>query len=173
MENNISRLIYMGVIQLKKNILRKVIYSFALVLVMAFALSVSAFASPDTLPADIASTNENLITVRAPETTTVSTTNSKLAISAVASPGTVVTVYRYDAATDLFHKVMFEGEPVEAVVGSSWLFASQVDLQTGLNQLIVRGAIDEENFTISRFDVNLLNEGFMDRIKGVISVVFN
>ena len=163
----------MGVIQLKKNILRKVICSFALVLVMSMAISVGAFATPDTLPADIVSTNESLITVRAPETTTVSTTNSKLAISAVAAPGTVVTVYRYDAATNLFHKVMLENEPLEAVVGSSWLFASQIDLQTGLNQLIVRGAIDEGNFTISRFDVNLLNEGFMDRIKGVISVVFN
>lgn len=158
---------------MKKNILRKVMYSFVLVLMLMTVFSLGAFATPDTLPADIISTNESLITVRAPETTTVSTTNSKLAVSAVAAPGTVVTVYRYDAATDLFYKVMLDNEPLEAVVGSSWLFAAQVDLQTGLNQFIVRGAADEENFTISRFDVNLLNEGFMDRIKGVISVVFN
>ncbi|MBR5157092.1 MAG: hypothetical protein IKW59_04915 [Clostridia bacterium] len=158
---------------MKNKILRKVICSFALALILAAVFSVSAFATPDTLPADIASTNESLITVRAPETTTISTTNSKLAISAVAAPGTVVTVYRYDVATNLFYKVMLEDEPLESVVGSSWLFASQVDLQTGLNQFIVRGAIDDENFTISRFDVNLLNEGFMDRIKGVISVIFN
>ncbi len=147
--------------------------SFALALMLMTVFSLGAFATPDTLPADIVSSNESLITVRAPETTTVSTTNSKLAVSAVAAPGTVVTVYRYDAATDLFYKVMLDNEPLESVVGSSWLFAAQVDLQAGLNQFIVRGAIDEENFTISRFDVNLLNEGFMDRIKGVISVVFN
>lgn len=135
--------------------------------------ALSAFASPEVLTKDAVSTHDGLVTVCAPESAYSSTTNRKLAISAVASPGTVVTVYRYDPNTLCYHKMWVNGEALEASVGSSWLFATQVDLQPGENRFLVRGAWDENTYSIARFDVNLLNEGFMDRVKGVISVIFN
>ncbi len=158
---------------MKRKALQKSLCGF-FVLVFLFSLGiVSAFASPESLPSDIVSTKDGLITVRAPETTSSSTTNNKLTISAVASPGTIVTVYRYDGNTGQYQKIWVDGSPLEASVGSSWLFATQVDLQPGLNQFLIRGAWDEYTYSVARFDVNLLKEGFMDRVKGVITVIFN
>lgn len=156
----------------KRKILRFIVCS--IMSLMFFCLSaVGVFATPEVLSRDAISTRDGLVTVCAPENVYSSTTNRKLAISAVASPGTIVTVYRYDPNTLCFHKMWVNGEALEASVGSSWLFATQVDLQPGMNQFLVRGAWDENTYSITRFDVNLLNEGFMDRVKGVISVIFN
>lgn len=153
--------------------MRKAVCSFSVLLLALSLGAICAFASPDYIAADTVSTKDGLITVCAPEQTSSSTTNQKLAISAVASPGTVVTVYRYDGGSGYYQKIWANGSPLEASVGSSWLFATQVDLQPGLNQFLVRGAWDENTYSVARFDVNLLNQGFMDRIKGVITVIFN
>lgn len=156
-----------------KKPLLKSLCSFSVIVIFLLIGTFSAFASPDTLPGDITSTIEGLITIRNPEAVSSSTTNSKLALSAVASPGTVVTVYRYDANTNTYNKILVDDAPLEATIGASWLFATQVDLSAGQNHFLIRGAWDDETYSVSRFDVSLLNEGFMDRVKGIISVIFN
>ncbi len=133
---------------------------------------ISAFASPDTLPGDVVTTKEGLVYVKAPELESSSTTNAKLAISATASEGTVVTVYKYNFDTGLYEKLWMNDAPVEATVGPSLLYVAQVDLTPGLNKFLVRGAWDENTYAVARFEVNLLNEDFMDRIKGIINVFF-
>ncbi len=133
----------------------------------------TVFASPDSLPADVVSTKEGLITLCTPENSITSTTSDKIALSAIASPGTIVTVYRYDYNTASYQKVFADDAPIEASVGASWLFATQLNLQQGMNQFIIRGAWDDHTYSVTKFDVNLLNLSFMDRVKGIISVFFN
>jgi len=144
-----------------------------LVLVMLFAACMSVSAAPEVLSPDVTSTASGLVTLKAPEQLSTSTTNKKLPISATAPQGTTVTVYRYNYATGNYHKIWMGENPVEAVIGSTMLFAGQVDLNSGLNKFIIRGGWDDYNYTVEKFDVNVLNEGFMDRIKGIISVLFN
>lgn len=154
---------------------RRLAKTFSAFIICVFLLlsTMTVFASPDTLPADVASTKEGLITICTPENSTTSTTSDKIALSALASPGTVVTVYRYDSNTATYQKVWLDDAPLEASVGASWLFATQLNLQHGLNQFLIRGAWDDSTYSVARFDVSLLDLSFMDRIKGIISVFFN
>lgn len=144
-----------------------------LLVVFLFSMSLNVFASPDVLPGDVASTVADLITLKAPEQLTSSTTNKKLPISATAPQGTLVTVYRYNPSTGNYHKIVTNDVPLESLVGSTTLFAGQVDLTAGSNKFIIRGALDDTIYTVVNFEVNMLNEGFMNRIKSVISVIFN
>ncbi len=143
-----------------------------LVFVMMLSMCAIAYASPEVLPSEVTSTAEGLVTLKAPEQLTSSTTSKKLPISASAPQGALVTVYRYNYSTGCYHKIVTGDIPLEAVVGSTTLFAGQVDLTSGLNKFVIRGAWDDNTYTVVNFDVNVLNDGFMDRIKGVINVIF-
>ncbi len=145
----------------------------ATILTVMMSLSLTAFASPDILPGDVTSTAPGLMLLKAPEQLSSSTTNKKLPISATAPQGTTITVYRYNYSTGFYHKVYNDDVPLESVVGSTTLFAGQVDLAQGMNKFLIRGAWDDNTYTVVNFDVNVLNEGFMDRIKGVLNVIFN
>ncbi len=153
-----------------KRVVRMGAILLSIVLLLSFCFTVSA--SPDELAGDVVSTAEGYVTLLAPEQLTSSTTNKSLPISATAPQGTLVTVYRYNYATDTYHKIVTEDIPLEAVVGSTTLFAGRVDLVPGMNKFLIRGAWDDSTYTVSTFEVNVLNEGFMDRIKSVISVIF-
>ena len=141
-------------------------------LVILLSLSLSVYASPDVLPANVASTAEGYLTLLSPEQLTTSTTSKNLPVSALAPIGTEVTVYRYNYSTGNYHKIVTNNVPLEAIVGATSLFAGRVELTPGMNQFLIRGARDENTYTVVHFDVNVLNEGFMDRIKGVINVIF-
>ncbi len=148
-------------------------FSIVLLLVLVLSFSFQVFASPDTLPGNVTSTATGLVTLKSPEYATSSTTNKKLPISVTAPEGSTVTVYKYNYSTGLYHKVWIEEAPLEATVGATTLFAAQVDLTKGQNKFLVRGAWDDASYSVVKFEVNVLNEGFMDRIKGVISAIFN
>ncbi len=143
-----------------------------LALVILLSLSLSAYASPDVLPGNVTSTDEGYLTLLSPEQLTTSTTNKSLPVSALAPHGTEVAVYRYNISTGNYHKIVKNDVPLEAIVGATSLFAGRVDLTTGLNKFLIRGARDENTYTVVHFEANVLSEGFMDRIKGVISVIF-
>ncbi|MBE7041754.1 MAG: hypothetical protein E7400_07295 [Ruminococcaceae bacterium] len=143
---------------------------FALVILLSLCFQV--YASPDVLPGTVVSTAEGYLNLLSPEQLTTSTTNKSLPVSALAPDGTEVTVYRYNISTGNYHKIVKNEVPLEAIVGATSLFAGRVDLTPGLNKFLIRGARDENTYTVVPFEVNVLNEGFMDRIKGVISVIF-
>ena len=134
--------------------------------------SFSAFAAPNSLPGDVYSTKAGLVSLKVPQYVVSTTTNERLAISATAPSGTRVTVYRYDANTGVYNKAYSNGAAVESVVGSTMLFAGQVDLNLGLNKFIIRGEAADGTATVVRFDVTLLNKGFMERIKSLIDFHF-
>jgi len=144
-----------------------------LVLVLSFSLCICVSAAPEVLSPEVSSTAEGLVTLKAPEQLSTSTTNKKLPLSATAPQGVTVTVYRYNYATGNYHKIWVGDTPMESVIGSTMLYAGQLDLASGMNKFIIRGGWDDYNYTVEKFDVNVLNEGFMDRIKGIISVIFN
>ncbi len=142
-------------------------------LVVLMSLCFSVYASPDVLPGTVTSTADGYVTLLAPEQLITSTTNKSLPISASAPQGTTVTVYRYNYSTGYYQKIVTGDVPLESYVGATSLFAGRVDLNAGLNKFLIRGAWDDNTYTVVKFEVNVLNEGFMDRIKSVINVIFN
>ena len=79
------------------------------------------------------------------------------AISATAPQGTLVTVYRYNPSTGCYHKIVTNDVPLESLVGSTTLFAGQVDLSSGANKFLIRGAMDDSTYTVVKFEVNVLS----------------
>lgn len=155
---------------MKKQMLR--VSAAVVALVILLTLSLNVYASPDVLPGTVTSTAEGYVTLLSPEQLTTSTTNKNLPVSALAPNGTEVTVYRYNMTTGNYHKIVKNDAPLEAIVGATSLFAGRVDLTPGLNKFLIRGARDDNTYTVVHFEVNVLSEGFMDRIKGVINVIF-
>ena len=145
----------------------------AALFIMLLGTAFSTYAAPDVLPGSVESTAAGIVTLKAPEQLFTSTTSRKLPSSATAPQGALVSVYRYNYATGYYHKITSGNVPLESVVGSTMLFAGQVDLTSGMNKFLIRGAWDDSVYTVVKFDVNVLNEGFMDRIKGVINVIFS
>lgn len=149
-----------------------------LLLILAFTfsmllMSAQAFAAPDSLPADIESTATELITLKAPDTESLSTTNKCLPVSATAPQGAVVSLYKYNAASDTYNKVYVDETPMETTVGATMLYASQVELTQGVNKFLIRSELNEATYQVVKFEVNLLNEGFMDKIKSIAGMIFN
>lgn len=145
---------------------------FVVCLTASMLFSTMAFAAPETLPQDTYSTRAGLVSLKAPQYVVSTTTNERLAIAATAPQGTTVTVYRYDYATGLYSKVYLNGVPVEAKVGSTMLFAGQVDLKQGTNKFMLRAEAHDGAVTVVRFDVTLLGKGFLDKIKSILELTF-
>ena len=145
---------------------------FILIFTMLFS-SVGVLAAPANLAAGISSTNNSLLTLKAPDSQNVSTTNKLLPVSAVAPVGSVVAVYKYNAGTGEYNKVYMGEKPVEATVGATMLFASQVELTLGTNKFLVYCEAGEQNYQITEFEVKLLNQSFIDKLKSIAGMIFN
>ena len=157
-------------------VMKKYIMKICVVLlltVLTMGMSLSVYAAPDVLPMEVESTVADLVMLKAPEQLITSTNNKKLPISATVPEGAQVTVYRFDSVTGCYHKIVVDEVPMETTVGATMLYAGQVDLTTGVNKFLIRGGWDDSVYTVVKFEVNLLNVSFMDRIKGVISSIFN
>lgn len=157
--------------KLKK--LNKLFAALLLFAVVFTAFGVTAFATPEVMSAEAVSTAYNLVTLKAPETDGLSTTNKCLPISCAAPEGAVVTVYKYSAATGTYNKLYTSEGAAEATVGATMLFATQAELSLGSNKFLIRSAVDDSTYQIVKFEVTLLNEGFMDKIKSIAGMIFN
>ena len=100
-------------------------------------LPVSAFASQEALPAGYVGNTDSLIEVKNPASAASTTTNKVCVISAVAVPGTTVTLYTYDAAQAQYIKMYSEGKALEAEVGAAGLYAQNIELKNGTNTILV------------------------------------
>ena len=68
---------------------------------------------------------------------TSSTANKFCVISAVAVPGTKVTLYNYESSRGQYVKMYSDGRALEAVVGAAGLYARTVSLKNGANTILV------------------------------------
>lgn len=123
-----------------------------------------ADAASETVTADYSATCDWLITVKNPEAAFSSTSSKTVVISAVALEGTIITLYNLNPETNLYEKIYVDGAALETVVGASGLYAQQITLKEGVNNLMVyaTNGVDDQ---IAKLSINLLSEGFIDKIK--------
>ena len=146
---------------------------FAILLAMIiFVLPVSAFASAETLPAGYAGNSSSLITVKNPATATSSTANKFCVISAVAVPGTTVTLYNYDSARGQYVKMYSDGKALEAVVGAAGLYAQSVSLKTGANTILVVASNGNSVETV-KLDITVVKSEASDNIINIWQTLIN
>ena len=128
-------------------------------------LPVVSMAASENLPADFSGSVSYLIDIRNPESIISSTTNKSCVISAVALPGTTVTLYSFNTSSNTYEKMYVEGRALEAVVGASGLYAQNIELSAGLNSIMVVAAANGETIETVKLEITLLKSSISENIK--------
>lgn len=141
----------------------KTLIALSLVL-MTCAMPLLASASSETITYDYMGSCGWLITIKNPETESSTTSSKTFVLSAVAYEGTIITVYNLNPETNLYEKVYVDGQPLKTVVGASGLYAQQITLKEGANNLMVYATNGVDDQAV-RLEISLLSNGFIDKIK--------
>ncbi|MBR2476741.1 MAG: hypothetical protein IKB50_01250 [Clostridia bacterium] len=123
----------------------------------------TGFAASESITYDYASSCDWLVTVINPETLSSTTSSRTFVISAVAVEGSVITVYSLNPETNLYEKIYVDGVPLETTVGASGLYAQQITLKDGTNNLMVYASNGVDDQAI-RLDITLLEETFLEKL---------
>lgn len=135
--------------------------------VCLFVLPLSAFASAESLSKTYTGNTEDLIDIKNPEASATSTTNKACVVSAVAVPGTTVTLYKLDTESDKYIKLYSEdGKALEAVVGASGLYAQSLELKTGANN-IMAVATNGSSTEVIKLEITLVKNNVADIIRNI------
>ncbi len=135
--------------------------------VCLFVVPLTSFASADSLAKTYTGNADYLIDIKNPEATATSTTNKACVISAVAVPGTTVTLYKFDTESDKYIKLFSEdGKPLEAVVGASGLYAQSLELKTGTNSIMAVAANGNATEVI-KLEITLVKNNVADIIRNI------
>ena len=158
--------------------MKRIISLFLILAVMAVC-SVSVFASPETLAANVSGNTSDLIMVTKPENQKDTTFSSTYIISGYGMGGTVVTLYGYNSATGVFEKVYNNTQYVDAngatqttrsaaevTIGTSGLFMENVGLADGENTILVRAA-NGDRVQVMKLSLVKYNYTIIDLIKSL------
>ncbi len=143
----------------------KFITAVILCILMA-VLPVISMASSETLSADYKGNSDALIDIKNPETAESSTANKVCVISAVAIPGTTVTLYSYDSANGIYTKMYVDGAALETVVGAAGLYAQNIELKQGANGILVV-AQSGDLVETAKLDITHIKNSLTDAIRNL------
>ncbi len=137
--------------------MKKVLKVAAIMLVIAFVMSFSAFAAPNSLALDVSGNASGILTVTNPAAATISSYDRLHNFSGYAATGAEVSVYSsYGGRYNLVKS---------CTVGASGLFVQPVSLNKGRNDLVIRAEINGQVQYVKR-TVNVLSISFFNLLKG-------
>ncbi len=151
----------------------------SLTLVLCFVGAIGVFAAPDTVASDATGNTYDLLVITNPQNQKDSTFDSTYIVSGYGKEGTVVTLYRYDAAEDVYKKVYNETQYVDengvtqknyseatVTIGASGLFMNTLVLVSGAQNLLVR-AENGENIQMMKIALTKYNYNLIDILKSL------
>lgn len=150
--------------------LRLILISVICILIMS--ISVTGFAAADILASDYAGNTDTLIDIKNPEAAVSSTASKVCVISAVATPGTTVTLYTLDTESNTYTKMYSEGAPLETVVGAAGLYAQNIELKAGVNNILVT-AESGELVETTRLEITLIKNSLSDTIRNIWQAIIS
>ncbi len=114
-----------------------------------------------TMPAEINTNTQGLIYIKKPESSNVSTSDKTYTISAVGTPGTVVSIYKYDETSGVY--ILIKDD---VVIGSSGLYSMVVDLEDNSNSFRVYAQNGSSNQAVS-IEINKIKQSTINKLKGI------
>lgn len=151
----------------------------SLTLVLCFFGVIGVFAAPDTVASDATGNTYDLMVITNPQNQKDSTFDSTYIVSGYGKEGTVVTLYRFDAAENVYKKVYNETQYVDengvtqttyseatVTIGASGLFMNTLVLMQGAQNLMVR-AENGENVQIMKIALTKYNYNLIDILKSL------
>ncbi|MCH5184687.1 MAG: hypothetical protein J1F64_01050 [Oscillospiraceae bacterium] len=129
--------------------------------VIMTAVPVSYASYGPSMPSEIHTNSQGLIYIKKPESCSASTSDKTYTISAVGTPGTVVSVYKYNASSGLYILVKDD-----VVIGSSGLYSMVVDLDDNSNSFRVYAQNGYSNQTVN-IEINKIKQSTINKLKGI------
>ena len=158
--------------------MKKILLTFA-ILAVFLSTHIGVFASPETLPVDATGNSTGLVVVTKPKNQKESTFEESYTISGYGKGGTTVTLYRYNAETNVYEKFYTESRvgdasddaqvvrrASETTIGTSGLFMNTIVLNQGDNTVIVR-AENGDMVQLMKLDIKKYNYTIIDLIKSL------
>ncbi len=139
---------------------------------MLCIIPMAAFASPEALGADYAGNTTELIDIKNPEAAVTTTASKACVISAVAASGTTVTLYKLDTATNTYVKMYSADGALESVVGAAGLYAQNLELTYGTNNILVVAKSGDSVETI-KLEITLIKNNLIDTIRNLWQSIIN
>lgn len=150
--------------------MKKTIFTFIISVVLAFTtlLPTVCYANYGaTIPTDVAGTRADIITIKRPESLSACTSDKTYTISATGAQGTIIKIYKVDAAENVGKLVTSERQ-----IGASGLYSSVVELNDDNNIFIVYAEKDGGS-QIVNVSINKIKKSTIDRLKNVTVTIRN
>ena len=144
----------------------KILFTALIAALAIFVLPLCSMASAEELSADFVGNTDTLIDIKNPEAAVTSTSGKACVISAVASDGTTITLYRFDSTKGTYVKMYAEDKALEATVGAAGLYAQNIDLTYGTNNILVVATSGTNTETV-RLEITLIKSNLIDTIKNI------
>ena len=135
--------------------MKRMIISVLLAMLILMTGAVNIFAHPESFEEGSQSTVSNLITIRKPDTASVSTVNTTYSITGVGSEGVSVSFYVYDG-TNYVQCKNADGTPYSYTIGTSGVFYRQLSLTEGENKVCVRAESSSGSCQLEYFTINVV-----------------
>lgn len=143
--------------------MKRMIISVLLALTILFSVSAQVFAHPESFGEGSQSTVSNLITIRKPDTASVSTVKTTYSITGVGSEGVSVSFYVFDGENYVQCKNT-DGTPIVYTIGTSGVFYRQLSLGEGENRIAVRAEVANGSCQVEYFTIDVVKNGVMANI---------
>jgi len=130
-------------------------------LAVMITIPVSYASYGSSMPTDAYGNSSGLIYIKKPESCNASTSDKTYIISAVGTPGTVVSIYKYSSYTNTYLLIRDD-----VVIGSSGLYSAVVDLDDNTNNFRVYAQNGYSN-QIVNIEINKIKQSTINKLKGI------
>ena len=142
-----------------------------LLMLLISIMTFSTIAALADMPAEVsptdAGTTTGLIDLKNPSTSTSTTTQDNFIISGVGLEGVQAGLYNQLVDGQNYKILVIDGEIAQQYIGSSGFYAQKVYLIQGKNELLVRAEASDGKYEIKKFEINLLNDNFWERLSKI------
>lgn len=136
-----------------------VMFTFAALLTAFMPASYASCGS--VMPMEIYTNSQGLIYIKKPESCNASTSDKTYTLSAVGTPGTVVSIYKYNASANSY--ILIKDD---IAIGSSGLYSMVVDLDDNSNSFRVF-AQNGDAVQVVNIEINKIKQSTIDKLKGI------
>ena len=150
--------------------MKKIIFKLIMIVTLAVTVLVPTvcYASyGSTIPADVAGSRSDIITIKRPESLSACTSDKTYTISATGAQGTLIKIYKLDPSANVGKLVTSE-----RLIGASGLYSSVVELNDDNNTFIVYAEKDSSSQVVN-VSINKIKKSTIDRLKNVTVTIRN
>ena len=141
-------------------------------LILIFSALNAFAANPSVLSPGARGNADNLVVVKKPETKNSATLKKTYGVTGTGKLGVKVAYYKFNGSSYIALSDT-NGAMAQTTIGTAGVFYKQVSLSEGHNKFAVRAEAPNGTYQIVYFDINVLNQNFLNNITGFSNGIQN